>query len=58
MYEVTQVLLADRYMENNGDFLSFVPKKSEWMVEYKWVNAQVMKKGGVLLITVYIYIYK
>lgn len=43
-------------MENNGDFLSFVPKKSEWMVEYKWVNAQVMKKGGVLLITVYIYI--
>lgn len=45
-------------MENNGDFLSFVPKKSEWMVEYKWVNAQVMKKGGVLLITVYIYINK
>lgn len=29
VYEVTQVLLADIYMENNGDFLTFVPKKSE-----------------------------
>lgn len=45
VYEATQVLLADRYMENSGDFLSFVPKKSEWMVLYKInVLAQVMKK--------------
>lgn len=48
VYEVTQVLLADRYMENNGDFLSFVPKKSEWMIKYKYTCSYVMKKGDVL----------